>query len=560
MLLMTLFVVVRRGWRSGPSVHVACLFVGAWALVLLLFALPIISYAPTTVEAWALLYGSIAATTLGCLAARPRWESPPAPADEQQRLLRATIDPGRLRHVWLGCAVLGAIGFAAFVYAIDRVAGWQAVFSSPGEVRALKRDSVEFQDAYGLWKLLTYFNQVAFVMWTVGIRLRIFSGRWRLAAAAGFVSLIPFVFTGDRNLMAAAIALTCMLHVLWPWNGSLRRVAIVLGLALVIAAAGLTAIGNRYGGSLDDHPEVEAHVQIPALDAVAIPYLYLTANIPTFGKLTEDELAPNTIGQMAVLPAVKAAARAGLVETAPVETGVFYSIPFEAFSNYSWLGSFWLDFRVAGVLLLPLLVGYVATSARLRLAAAPTFLGLWTAAILLYVIAYSPLSNVLSTSLTWQYLLLGPVLSVLLQPGAARRMVARLVARRRVATALGAATLLASAGVVAVASSSKPSQRETVASNELHDAVEKARYVYTETGRYPVPLSLATRLAVSRPGVKFLPQATYSEPLPPPGVIAVFTQPEDVFLRVRGGDGRVYEVHRTEADGGITFGPGTRDR
>jgi hypothetical protein len=33
-----------------------------------------------------------------------------------------------------------------------------------------------------------------------------------------------------------------------------------------------------------------------------------------------------------------------------------------------------------------------------------------------------------------------------------------------------------------------------------------------------------------------------------------------VFLRVRAQDGRIFEVHRTEDEGGITFGPGTRDR
>lgn len=560
LLVMAILMGRRAQRRIGTPIDVLCVFLGAWAGTLLLFAAPLIAYSPTRIQAWLLIYGSIAATAGGCLLAWRGRDSHILALDEQRRALRATIPPQRLRLVWLASTVLGLVGFAAFVYAVDRVADWRAVFSDPALVRSLKRDSLEFQDAYGFWKLLTYFNQVAFVVWTVGIRMGSFSGRWRVPAVLGFTSLIPFVFTADRNLMAAALALACMLHLLWPWSGSWRRVAIAFCVGTGVAAAGLTMIGNRYGGSLEDQPEVAAHVTMPALNAVAIPYLYLTANLPTFGELTEDNLAPHTAGQMVVLPVVKAAARAGLIETAPVETGVFYPIPFETFSNYSWLGSFWLDFRVAGVLLLPLLVGYLATVARLRLAARPTFLRLWTAAILLYLIVYSPLSNVLSTSLTWQYLLLGPVIAVLLDPGLGRRALTRLMARPRLAPAVGGASLVAAAGVLLISSSSTRSTRDAVAAPALRDALDKARSVYERDGRYPAPLGLATRLGVNQPAVRFRPQRTYTEPLPPPGIIAVFTQPNDLFLRVRAADGRVYEVHRSEEDGGMTFGPGTRDR
>jgi oligosaccharide repeat unit polymerase len=561
MLLGAAVLAVRRTRPLlGTPIDVVCLFLGVWAGTLALFALPVLAYSPTRFEAWLAIYGSIAATVAGCLLARARGRSsaPPASIDEQQRELLATIDPRRLRLVWLACAVLGLLGFAAFVYAVDGVIGWRSVFADPTAVRALKRESVEFQNAYGFFKLLTYFNQIAFVLWTVAVRMRVFHGWWRLPALLGFASLIPFVFTADRNLMAAALALAFAVHVLWPWSGSWRRVAIVACVAAAVAGVALTAIGNRYGGSLDDQPGVAAQVRIDALKPVAIPYLYLTANLPTFGQLTQDGLAPLTLGEMTALPAVKAAAHAGVIEAPPVETGVFYPIPIETFSNYSWLGVFWLDFRFPGVLMLPLLAGFVATVARWRLAARPSFLMLWTAAILLYIIVYSPLSNLLYTSLTWQYLLLGPVLAVVLDPGLARRALAGVAARKRLSAAVAATSIAAAAGVLAFAASRSPAPR--FATTELRDAVDKAHYVYGRLGHYPIPLGLSTRLAVSRPGVEFRPQQSYADPLPPPGVIAVFTQPHDVFLRVRAADGRVYEVHRTERDGGITFGPGTRDR
>jgi hypothetical protein len=185
---------------------------------------------------------------------------------------------------------------------------------------------------------------------------------------------------------------------------------------------------------------------------------------------------------------------------------------------------------------------------------------LWTAAILLYVIVYSPLSDVLSTSLTWQYLLLGPIMAVVLDPGRGRRALRRLAVRPKLAAAVGTASVVVPVGLLFAASSSVRSPPEIAGAPALRDALDKARYVYRHQGRYPVALGLATRLGVNRPDVRFRAQQRYTEPLPPTGIIAVFTQPNEVFLRVRGADGRVYEVHRTEEGGGITFGPGTRDR
>jgi hypothetical protein len=560
LLLRSSFAALRRANRGlGSPIDVLALFLGVWGAVLVVFAIPVIAYTSTGVETWIVIYGSIGTTALGCLAAR--WlgrGSPAAPVVDQRAALERSVDAARLRLVWMVTTVLGLVGFAAFVYAVGRVASWQVVFRDPSAVRLIKRTSAEFDGVYGFWKLLTYFNQVAFVAWTIALRIGAFRGRWRRLAPVGLVSLVPFVFTADRNLLAAALVLSCALHLLWPWAGSWRRAAIAMGAALLVGGGALTVIGNRYGGSLEGQPAVGANVTWHALDPIAIPYLYLTANLPTFGALTKDELAPFTAGQMTVLPAVKAADRAGLVEHAPVETGVFYPIPFETFSNYSWLGTFWLDFRAPGVLLMPLLVGLIATLTRMRLAAKPAFLTLWTASILLYVMVYSPLSNVLSTSLTWQYLLLGPVIAAILRPGAWRRSLARLRTRPRAVRSLGAAVVCVPVLVALAMLTARRPARAIDATRELASAVEQARYTYAQLGRYPTPLGLATRLGVSRPGVAFRPQNAYTDPLPEPGAIAVFTTPGDVFLRSLGDDGRVYEVHRSERDG-VTYGPGTRD-
>jgi oligosaccharide repeat unit polymerase len=540
--------------RLGTPIDVLPVYLAVWGAVFVLFSLPLIDYSRTAVGAWLVIYGSVAATVTGCVIAWRRHGPVVLEPDAARRSVGATLDARRLRLLWVACAVLGLVGFAAFVHAVDGVIGWQSVFDNPGAVRNVKSYSVEFQNAYGLWKLLTYFNQVAFVLWTIGMRVGAFTGRWRWPSLLGFASLIPFVFTADRNLLALLLAWTFLLHLLWPRRGSWRRLAIGLCIAVACAGAGLAAIGNRYGGSLKNHPEIAAYVTTSGLDSLVIPYLYLTADLPTFGQLTEDALAPHTVGQMSVLPLVKVAARLRLLDTPPVQTGVFYPIPFESFSNYSWLGTFWLDFRAPGVILLCALVGFLATTARLRLARQTGFLSLWLASILLYVVAYSPISNALTTSLTWQYLVLGPVLALVLNPAAGRRAVSRIVVRPRFVVP----TVIASILVVVVAAFRTPPVRGVDAMRELRDAVEKARYVYGREGHYPNPLALASRLGVNQPAVSFRPQRDYGDPVPETGVIGVVTTDTDVYFRVRTRDGRVYEVHRTEEHGGATVGPERR--
>jgi oligosaccharide repeat unit polymerase len=557
---------LRSAYRTdGAPVDVVGVFLAIWGAVLLLFAVPLIKYTTTPALAWLMTYGSIGAFVLGGLVAnRGRHLRTDARVERAEPALRATIDARRLRRLWLVTLAIGLVGFIAFVRAVDLAAGWQTLIHDPETVRELKRDSAVFQSSFGLWKLLLYFNQVAFLLWTVGLRLKVFSeGHWRHLRVLGAASIVPFFLTADRGLLVALLAWAVVLHLLWPSRVNWRRFAVYLAVAIAFAGALITAIGNRYGGSLQDHPEIAAQVTIPALDSIAVPYLYLTANIPTFGQLTEDAFAPRTYGQMTVRPIVKAAHAAGMPGTPPVGTGVFYAIPFESFSNYGWLGSFWLDWRFLGTLLLPAAFAFVAVRAQQRLRRRPSFAKLWLCSLLLYVIALSPFANALSTTFTWQYLLATPLISLALDSAAIptlRLQVELMRPAKRMA--LAACSVIALAALVATGLAVRghgTGPSHIAAKRELDQAVRQAHYVFEQAHRYPEPLALATRLQVSRPSVRFRPLGAYTDPVPGQGVVAVFSTPRDVFLRVRASDGRLFEVHRTEDFGGVTFGPGTRD-
>lgn len=541
------------------------MYLALWGLVLVLFAIPLIDYSTTPFVAWLAIYGAIAAGAGAAWTFGSRHASAIDPPEDRSAALRAAIDPRWLRLTWAICALLGALGLLAFVYAVSRVLPWTAVVTDPGAVRQVKSHNSEFQNTYGLWKLLTYFNQVAFIVWTIGLRVGAFGGRWWWIRFIGVASLAPFLLTADRGLLIASVAWAGALHLIWPQRVALRRAIFLAVVAALVAGIAVSVVGNRYGGSIAGHPEIADSLTTRVADPVAIPYLYLTGNIPTFGRLTNDPLAPLNLGAMTLLPFAKVAVRAGLVERAPVGTGVFYPIPFESFSNYSWLGSFWLDFRLPGVLLLSALTVAITAAAHRRAATNPSLAMLWITSVLLYVLVFSPFANALTATLTWQFLLLTPAVVMLIDTRVRERIRRHVSGTSRRTWVAGAGVVVASLAVVGVgvaqlrASGNPASPVARDPDGELELAIVKVRLVYDELGRYPGATSLATRLHVNRPAVVFHPQTSFTEPVSNPDEIAVFTAPQSVILRVRGRDGRLYEAHRTERWGGWTFGPGTRD-
>ena len=554
----------------GTPVDVLSLYLSLWGATLLLFAVPLIAYSMTPLVAWVGIYGAIGtgAAAGWVVAQRPAdaWPEPEANA----ATLRDSIGRQRLRICWAATAVLGVVGMLSFIYAVSRVLPWWAVVTDPDTVREVKRDSATFQQTYGLVKLLSYFNQVAFVLWTIGLRVGAFGDRWRFGRYLGVLSILPFFLTADRGLLVATVVWAGLLQLIWPQrHASPRRVIAILAAAILAAGLVVTIVGNRYGGSIEGHPEIAEHLTTRAVDPFVIPYLYLTANIPTYGQLTIDRIAPVNGGGMTLLPLRKAFDLLGAPGTPPVGNGVFYPIPFESFSNYSWLGSYWLDFRMLGVLLLPALVVGLAAFVHRRARRNSTLSSLWITSLLLYVIVFSPFANALSATLTWQFLLLTPAIAIAIDRRLTKRLRSRFASTGPTTWIAGVAMSVLLCGAVVGAavqlrgSTSNAGSGTAISADvmpELKEAVVKARFVYQRVGKYPGPTGLAGRLQVNRPDLTFRPQDSYAEPVPlAPGVISVFSGPKDVFLRMRSPDGRVFEVHRTEQWGGVTFGPGTRD-
>ncbi len=283
-----------------------------------------------------------------------------------------------------------------------------------------------------------------------------------------------------------------------------RLLAGALAAVLVLGVA-FSLLGGRVNKTIEQHPEIAAHLETDLFRERALEYVYVTGNVPTLSQLMDDPAAPRTHGAMTLLPGVKIVNATGLGGEPPEEVGAFYPIPFSTFNNYSWLGTFYLDFGLIGCLLLPLLFGALFTYVARRAGRAPTFLGAWMLSLALYVVAFSPLLNKLSTTLTWQYALLGPVLSPILMRGDPfSRYRGWLRDHRRAILAAAAGTIVLLVPVATLATDddgaaetgaaieARLERRRRSRGGDPHDPI-----------RIPENVALASRLRVADPGMRY---------------------------------------------------------
>ncbi len=516
-------------------------FLLAWGFALAVFALPFIRFITSSTQAWIAVYGSILAFCLGAWVVSRRLPERQAPSSQE------ALSPGRIRVLWALTLLLGLIGFAMFVRAVDDVLGWRALFEDLTTVRVIQTTSQQFDDVYGPWRLLTYFLQIAFLLWTIGLRAGAFRGRWLFLAPVGLLAVVPFLFTGERTLLGTMLIWTMFFHLVWRPVRSFRRLGLVALGAVVVLASAFAFIGGRVDKTLEFHPEIEAAIEADVVRGQALEYVYVAANIPALSQLMDDPIAPRTYGQMTLLPMVKLThAVTGIGGEPPEEVGAFYPVPFETFNNYSWLGSFYLDFGLAGCLVLPFLWGAVAAACSRLVQRRVTVLGAWTLSLVLYVIAFTPLLNKLSTTLTWQYLLVGPLIVPLLAPGGRYRLpewlrIGRL--RRRALGAAIAAGLLVLVTTAAATDNPAPPTTSAELDERLRVAAERASRAIRE-GRVPAPPALASRLHVADPGLRYEPRFDFRIFPTSRDAISVFTRgPDDLWLWGRLGDGVIRGAH-----------------
>jgi oligosaccharide repeat unit polymerase len=447
-------------------------------------------------------------------------------------------------------AVLGYIGFAFFVLAINRVIGWRALFTDVQNARAIQ-GTREFEQEYGAVKVLTYFGWVSLLLWTIALRERMFFGKWRLLAPIGFLVLLPYFFLGERVSLLTATTWIAAVHLIWRPIHSPRRVAVVGAAAAVSALGFFYWVGYHKGATIHNHPEIRSHLTTRKAEDLAFPYMYLTANTPVLSKTMQDPVAPRTYGALTFWPAAKLSNVVLRRTDYPPKYGAFYNIPFDAYNSASWLGPFYLDFGFIGCIVMPGLFGVATTWLVLRAKQRRTFLAAWVAALGLTVIVFSPLKNAFADASTWVLLLAAPFVCYFVTqrlPQEAPEEGPRVAwkVRKRpwlaaVGVGLGTVVVFTAIAVRLAVTPARALTSTPALSKELVSAGEKVAQIYNDEGAQSSPHSLATRLEVSDPSVHY--EGIYpGEQLPSPNAIGVATGGREFRLRARSSEGNVLEV------------------
>ena len=561
-LLAGMLALVRRNRRGGERVNdPLTVFLAIWGGSLFLFAMPVIDYTPTSATAWLVVYGSIASFLSGAWLASRResgWLSAPRGSGER-------LSTHRINLAWVVTGALSLVGFASFVAAIDATVGWQALFQDPGSARTAQ-GLPQFEESYGAGKALSYLAPVSLLLWTVAFRDRQFSGVWKFASPAVILVLLPYFLIGERLSLMTAVVWIVAFHFVWRPLVHPRRVAIG---AIVLMVAGLSyfyAIGNQKGSTVDGFPSVRAAVTRPFLEPVAIPYAYATANVPVFGQLMRDPLAPTTYGELTFLPASTVVHRILPVEGNPPELGGFYGIPFSSYNAATWLDPFYRDFGVLGALVMPSMFGFLITWAFFVARRRRTLISSWLAAIGMTVVVFSPLKNPAQDAITWELVALAPIVGLFVSSEARESLRLRTAGLRsqfsfsnQLIALLGASALLVISSLILLAmqrSDSGPGQ-SAITPNKLRNvAAVLARSYNSIPPSYDEPAVLTTaitsRLRVNDPDTSYVELKGDSVAPDEPNVVGVYADEAQVSLTIRVPNGKYGKVD-------VAFNESTRE-
>jgi hypothetical protein len=542
--------------RAGSGFDAITAFLGVWGVALALFAVPWVKYTPTRTVVWVVVYASILMFVVGGFIAY--LVAPKAPAV----LTAPRFSLSRLRRAWLLFLSLGLIGFAFFVRAIDDLVGWKTLFTNLELARSVQGTD-EFEARYGVIKLLTYANIVGLLLWTVALRAHAFTGYWRVAAPLGLAGVIPYFFLGERLSFLTATVIIMLFHLLWAPISAKRLLAVGLA-AVACSLVYFNVVAEQKKATLDRHPEIAEQLTTDRGEQFVLPYVYMTANIPTFSKLTADPIVPRTEGQMLILPLIKAAHLVAPLEGAPPELGAFYPIPFESYNSPTWLGAFYFDLGFLGCLLLPLVVGFAATLAVVWARRRRTFGALLVCAVALHIVVFSPLTNRIPDATTWQLLVAAPVLSAIItrqDTGDSRQAPRSSLFRSRRGGVLvfAAAIALVGCGVGLVWVAQRDSEPErltrSVVGRRLLNVMSDVRKAYPH-GQLPSNWALVTQLQVSRPALPYVELESAAGSPEAAGVVGVFASGRAVQLRARTATGEVIQVEgRYDGKDYSVFGP-----
>jgi oligosaccharide repeat unit polymerase len=308
-----------------------------------------------------------------------------------------------LRLAILTLLALNTIGFALFAAKMANTYGFQTYFTDPRIIRADAREWSSF-GALGALTLLSYPLVACSLVHILD------SGRLTWLTTFGFAvpALETYLLT-DRLTLITFMA--CSFFI-WIYHGKRtafdRKAMSLLGTGLLCGLAYFLVVGGLYGKLVTlaspsfQYSTISKNSQLGL--RVLDPYVYATGSFPTFQAAMND-VDHFSWGTQSLYPLARVLYGLGVLQRKPDAVDfTFYLVPIP-FNNYTWLFTFYSDFGVCGVLLLPGLIGWFETRLYVRMREAPTLFSISGSSALAAATALTACGFVQYDFILWYFLL-----------------------------------------------------------------------------------------------------------------------------------------------------------
>jgi len=312
---------------------------------------------------------SILAFVLGCIITRRR----KGPREEVSGSSE-TIRQAPLEYSIKTLLLLNFVGVLVFGYQMNSAYGLSAYVTGPAVIRA---DSEEWTHLGLLGLLLLLDYPLLVCSWVHHLVAK----KWKWFSVFGVVLVLAQTYLSTMRINLVIYVLTCIfLWIYWNrWCSLTRTIARRASIIAALILAYFLAIGSLYGKIVSEQTDVynmrDFSVTSEAALVLATPYIYATGSFPTFQEAMKD------VGQMSwgthtFYPVARILYALGVLRERPEGlTFDFYLVPIP-FNVYTSLFAFYQDFGVAGVVLLPFLLGWFETRMYFQMKAHPSLFSL----------------------------------------------------------------------------------------------------------------------------------------------------------------------------------------
>jgi oligosaccharide repeat unit polymerase len=373
-----------------------CTYVSIWLACLLLFRLRLVDYYGLEIRTVILIGTSILAFVAGCIIAGCGKDP-----SEDGCHLSGTLHHESFELVIKVLFALNLVGTLVFAYRMNSSYGLTTYITDPGIIRG------DF-DEWGRVGLLALLMMLDYPLVVCSWVHYLLTKKWRwFTIVSLLLVLVQTYLRTDRGSLTVYVISMLSLWLYWNrWRSLNWRILRRLGVIAALLLTYFLAVGLLYGKLVSEHTDVfdqrDFRVNSEAGLVLATPYIYATASVLGFQEAMRD-VDDRSWGTHTFFPVARALYGLGILHERPEGfTFDFYLVPVPV-NTYTHLIAYYQDFGIAGVILLPLILGYAETCLYLRMKASPTLLSLGASSAFTALNLFSVFVPLITSLSFWYY-------------------------------------------------------------------------------------------------------------------------------------------------------------